>query len=57
MILLPFGLNNCIIAALDSRISPGRVCRGCWRFFGSAVVKIVWLILFPAPVTWRPGTM
>ncbi|MCB1388758.1 MAG: TRAP transporter large permease subunit [Rhodobacteraceae bacterium] len=57
MISPPFGLNIFVISALDSRIPLSTVYRGCWPFFGSAVVKIALLILFPALVTWLPGTM
>lgn len=57
MISPPFGLNIFVISALDSRIPLSTVYRGCWPFFGSSVIKIILLILFPALVTFLPSTM
>jgi tripartite ATP-independent transporter DctM subunit len=53
----PFGLNIFIISSLDPTIKLPTVYRGCWPFFGSTLLKIVLLMLFPLLATWLPGTM
>lgn len=53
----PLGLNIFVISALDPKIRITTVFRGCWPFFGSTVVKIVLLLLFPSLVTWLPSAM
>ncbi|WP_323039942.1 TRAP transporter large permease subunit [Gemmobacter sp.] len=53
----PFGLNIFIMKSIAPSIPLGQVYKGCTAFFGSTVVKIILLILFPAIVTWLPGTM
>ena len=53
----PFGLNIFVISSLDPNIRLTTVFRGCWPFFGSTLVKIVLLLLFPALVTWLPSAM
>lgn len=57
MISPPFGINIFVISALDKRIPLTTVFRGCWPFFGSTLVKIALMMLFPALVTWLPSTM
>ncbi|WP_368518167.1 TRAP transporter large permease, partial [Rhizobium sp.] len=53
----PFGLNIFVISALDPKIPLNTVFRGCWPFFGSTIVKIILLLLFPALATWLPHAM
>jgi tripartite ATP-independent transporter DctM subunit len=53
----PFGLNIFVISSLDPRIRLTTVFRGCWPFFGSSLVKITLLLLFPSLVTWLPSAM
>lgn len=53
----PFGLNIFVISALDPKIRLSTVFRGCWPFFGSTIVKIILLLLFPALATWLPHAM
>ncbi|WP_176086145.1 TRAP transporter large permease subunit [Martelella sp. HB161492] len=57
MISPPFGINIFVISALDRSIPLATVYRGCWPFFGSTILKIILLILFPAIVTFLPSTM
>lgn len=53
----PVGLNIFVISALDPKIRLSTVFRGCWPFFGSTIVKIMLLLLFPALATWLPHAM
>jgi tripartite ATP-independent transporter DctM subunit len=53
----PFGLNIFVISALDPKIRLTTVYRGCWPFFGSTIVKIILLLLFPSLATWLPSAM
>lgn len=53
----PFGLNIFIMKSISPQIPLKEVYKGCTAFFLSTVVKIALLVLFPAIVTWLPGTM
>ncbi|MBI1292474.1 TRAP transporter large permease subunit [bacterium] len=53
----PFGINIFVISSLDPRIRLGTVYAGCTPFFAATLIKIALLILFPALVTWLPGSM
>jgi tripartite ATP-independent transporter DctM subunit len=53
----PVGINLFVIKSIMPDIPLATVFRGVGTFVTASVVKLILLVLFPALVTWLPGTM
>lgn len=57
LICPPIGLNVLVLAGLLRRIAVRKIYAGIVPFLAVDIVRLALLLLFPALVTWLPGTM